>query len=495
MQRIRKTNRLDGGDRLRPRAIMHTCLLAAFAQVLVQVGRTDPVEPTATFGVTHSDNLLRSRTEEASDTVVDAGVGARIAMGGRIFRLDGDAAFRHREFTEHTVGSENLPAVNLRASANLVPEVLAWIADESMGQVAPQPFDSLTPDDQQTASYFSTGPSLYLPIGTRGRFESDLRYGLVNYSGSAVDSRRYSGEVGLGRLLTPTNTVSVNYTRKRVEYDQRSVPTSTSDAAFVRYSVNSSRSQLVGEAGTESSQVGPGGTTREPHLVLGLQRRISRRTTLSVEFAHGYSDAAENLRVDLRDTFNAGGVQNILVVAEPFKSDRGYLNLVRGGGRMMIALQVDGARERYSTRTNLNRNIYGAGIAIDYQLSSLTSAAVKVTLQKEALVNDSLSSRYGSATIGLNRRFGPSVRCTLGVQHLQASGNVDRYRESRILLSLTYSPRPSRKEIFNPDAGFRYFDRSFRATPVIEQPSVPGSQPLGSEAPEPATDDSANPSP
>lgn len=473
---------------------MQTCLLVACAQVLVQVGRTDPVEPTATFGVTHSDNLLRSRTDEASDTVVDAGVGARIAMGGRIFRLDGDAAFRHREFTEHTVGSENLPAVNLRASANVVRDILVWIADESMGQVAPQPFDSLTPDDQQNASYFSTGPSLYLPLGTRGVLESDLRYGLVDYSGSAVDSHRYSGEVGLGRLLSPTQTVSINYTRKKVEYDQRNVPSSTSDAAFVRYSVNSFRTQLVGEVGTEGSQVGPARTTREPHLVLGLQRRISRRTTLSVEFAHGYSDAAENLRVDLRDTFNAGGVQNILVVAEPFKSDRGYLNLVRGGGRMMIALQLDGARERYMTRTNLNRDIYGAGIAVDYQISSRTSAAVKVTLQKEELVNDSLSSRYGSATVGLTRRFGSSVRCTLGVQHLQASGDVDRYRENRVLLSLTYSPKPRRNEIFDPASSFRYFDQTFRTAPAIQQPAVPDSQSPGAESTEPSTDDPSSPS-
>lgn len=444
-----------------------TCL-----QPLSNAARAEGLDPSATFAVTRSDNLLRARTGEVGDTVVDAGVGVNVAAGGRIFRLDGDAAFRHREFLENSAASDNLPAVNLRGRAIILPEILTWIADESMGQIAPQPFESLTRNDQQNASFFSTGPSLYLPLGSRTRVEADLRYGLVNYSGSGVDTRRYTGEIGLGRLLGRTGSVSVNYSAKKLEYELDGFPSSTSDAAFLRYSLDSLRTQLVGEVGAESSRIGNGARSREPHLLAGLQRRVSRRTTLNVEVSHGYSDAGENLRLNLRDTFNNGGVQNVLAVAEPFKSDRGYANLVRRGNRLMVAVQIDGSRERYITRTSFDRNIYGAGLAVDYQLTPLTTAAVKYAMERENLVDNTRSSRYQSVTLGVNRQFGRAVRCTLAFQHLQASGSVDSYRENRALFSLTYSPRPPRRVLFDPAGSFRYFDRTMRSAPSM-QPSAP----------------------
>ena len=476
------------------------CALLSGFSLLLHQAHADQIEPSATVTVNYSDNLLRSKPALESATVMDAGVGVRLAMDGRIFQIDGDAAFRRREYFGDTSGGDNLPVVNLLASAAIVPEVLTWVANESMGQVAPQAFDSLARNDQQNASYFSTGPSLYLPLGVRGRLQSDIRFGLVDYSGSTVDNRRYSGEIGLGRLLSSSSSVSLNYMRKKIEYDLEGFPPSTSDGAFVRYNLDSFRTNLVGEVGRETSRLGSGRLLSEPHLLAGLQRRITRRVTLSAEFAHGFSDAAENLRIDLRDNFNAGGIQNIQLVAEPFKSDRAYVNAIRGGGRLMCALQFDWTRERYLTRTNLNRKVYGSALAVDYWLSPVLSVAAKLTLQRENLVNAGLSSPYRSLTLGVNRQLGSSLRATLAVQRWQASGSIHAFRENRAMLSLTYAPNPIRHTLMDPAAGFRYFDSTRRAPSQIRQPgtSMPGQPastgPAGDAPASDVPEDSSSPS-
>jgi hypothetical protein len=443
------------------------------------------ISPRVTLEAIHSDNTQNSHTAPIDATALDALAGVRVDRTGPQLDLDLDFSVLHRSYFPNKLSSETLPSGNGVLRAAFVPERLTWVASDNVGQISSQPF-ALKATDRQNVNVFSTGPDLDLPLAGRNRLELRLRYGLATYQTSNIDSHRYGGEFGFGHSLSESSTLSVNYGAQKVDYQQNALyPSIDTDKLFLRYALESARTFLAADGGSESVRVAGGERKTTPHLLLVLERRVSPRLTLNAEYEHRYSDVAENLRADLLDNFRRGGDQNVQALAAPFKSDRGYVMLVRSAARIQLAWEVTGNRERYPFLTALNRDIYGSDVAVDYQLSPRWTAVGRLRWEREMFPNTDLSDSRFRLSLGLTRQLSRSLQTVLAVQRVKGTGSVaaNEFSENRVTLSINYLPRGMRARVFEPNAQFRLYEQPRRgsgaATPAAPQ------NPAGNAGPPP----------
>jgi hypothetical protein len=425
------------------------------------------LDPRAAVAVTYSDNLQRSSSDELKGAIADALIGVRVLHASPWLDIDGDVRDLHREFLHRTLASENLPSGYLNLIGNIVPQRLAWTAQDNVGQVSSQLLDALDTADRQTINVLSTGPDLLLPLPGRNHLNLNGRYGTSSYSRSNIDSRRYDAGLALSHELLRTASLSLNYVYRRINYkEDRLYPSNTVAVAFLGYSVETFRTYLVAEIGAESLRVGAAGErSNTPHIRLALQRRLSPWWTLNVEYGRGFSDTAGNFRSDSRDNFRTGSSQNVQVVASSFKSDQAYVMLLRSGGRTLAAWEVTWSKESYDTAPALNRHITGADLVLDYRLSpQLTLAARgRWTREQAAMLGRSVSGF--EASVGLNEQLTRRLQVAIRVLHGGGAMGVtsQRFREKRATLAISYTSRPSRRErLFDPGAQFRLYERPVR---------------------------------
>lgn len=446
--------------------ILAACLYTIFA-VCARTALAQEFEPQATLAGIYSDNPAHSNANSPTQVVGSAQAGLHLLhQGSRLF-LDAEASVLRREFLRGNVSGETLPQAFVEAVAELVPDRLSWRVEDNLGQIASQPFDVLVSPGRENANVFSTGPDLVLPIGVRNRLEVSGRYGTATYSGSNIDSNRYEGEVGFAHLLSESSSFSAQFEDQRTDYRETGVfPSVEERRPFLRYTHDSGRTYLVTEAGAEYLRTGGRAGPVTAHGLLVLQRRLSSRLTLNVEFRHGFADAAQTFRSDARSPFGTGSNQPVQALASPFKEDTGYVMLLRSAGRTLLAAQVFGSREQYTADAARNRSLIGSDLVFDYRLAAALSLAGRVRYIREQFQQAQVSDHRVEASLGLNYQFARSLQ--VAVSYLRSSGGgdrpTDRFGENRALIALSYIPglTRGRGRLFDPGAQFRFYERPVR---------------------------------
>jgi hypothetical protein len=447
-------------------------VIAGAAQAAVAA---DEITPWAGVATVYSDNPQYSHANATAATALDAVAGLRVRRTGPI-TANADVSALYREYVNGPLGSELLPSGNALVTAAIVPERFSFTAEDNLGQISRQVFDALSTVDRQNVNFATAGPDLQVPLGARNRLGFEARYGVSTFQRSNIDSHRYDGQLSFIHLMSEYSQLSVNYNYQRIEYRLSDLyPRIDKDAAYLRHSGESSRTYLVLEGGVESVKVGEAGEHRtSPHASIALQRRVSPRTTLNFEYSHGFSDAADSLRTNIRQGSNPGGDQNVQAIAEPFAIDSGYAMLFRTGARGSAALRVTWDRERYQKNTFLDRTLHGSDLLVDYRLSPLWTLAGKVRWVHEQFTNTDVHSDHQQTSVGITRQLSRSFQAALVVEHTRSTGSIalDDFGENRASLVFNYVPQGSNARIFDPVSQFRSYERPVHAPAASQQNSA-----------------------
>jgi hypothetical protein len=452
-------------------------LVAVAADAVFAAG--GEVTPYGSVAGVYSDNPDYGHSSTNSATAIDALAGLRVRRGGTV-STNADVSLLYRDYVHGPFASELLPAANALVTINAVPDRFWLTAEDNLGQISTQVFDALANAERQNVNFASVGPDLLLPLPARNQLGLQARYGRVTYQHSNFDNDRYSGRLGLAHLLGEYSQISAVYDYQRIEYVLKDLyPRIDRDASFLRFSGETLRSFLELEGGVDGIKVGTAGQRHTaPHASLALQRRISSRTTLNAEYSHGYSDAGDTLRNDIRRGANPGGSLNVQPISEPFTADAGDLVLLRNGARGVAQLRANWSQERYRQNIQLDRRVHGAEFAIDYRLSPLWMLAVKAGWQRQEYLNTDVHNDRLLGNVGLTRQLGRSLQAGLVVTRTHSTGNFDTdiFTENRVSLIVSYSPEGLNSRIFDPVTEFRYFERPMRGP--LSQPgsrSMPGT--------------------
>ena len=452
-------------------------VMAAAARVVFAAG--GEFTPWGSVAGVYSDNPGYSHSNAAEATAIDALAGLRIRRSGAV-STNADVSLLYRDYVQGQLPSQLLPAANALVRIDAVPQRFWLTLEDNLGQISTQVFDALAALDRQNVNFASGGPDLLLPLGSRNQLGMQARYGRVSYQHSSLDNDRYNGRLGLIHLISEYSQISADYAYQRIEYRLGGLyPRVDRQAGYLRFSGESLRTFLELEGGVEAVKVGAAGQRHSvPHGSIAIQRRVSQRTTLNAEYSHGYADAADILRTDIRQGANPGGDLNVQAVSEPFTVDQGYLTLIRGGARGVVHLRVNWEQEQYRQNILLDRKMHGADLAVDYRLSPLWTLGGKARWLHQEYTNTDVHNDRLQGSIGLTRRLGRSLEAALLAAHTRSTGNLatDTFTENRVSLIVSYSPQELNSKAFDPVTEFRYYDRPRRAP--LSQPnsrSIPGT--------------------
>ena len=129
-------------------------------------------------GIGQTDNITR-----ATDTALDPALDDVVYSTGLTLTLTQDSAranvdlrgslFYHG-YKDGPYDSQTLPALDLTSIFRITDQALSWFLIGNIGQQYIDPFQPVTPDNQENFTYFTTGPRLQLSMGPRFFLRTDL---------------------------------------------------------------------------------------------------------------------------------------------------------------------------------------------------------------------------------------------------------------------------------------------------------------------------------
>ncbi len=418
---------------------------AAAALVLAANAVAQETTLPVSAGATHSDNIARVGANEESDTILEAGLQLGFRREGR---LDTDVSvdLRYLSYLDETFDDELVGGLSGSFSFAFVPDRFMWVLDNDFGQSFIDPRDVETPDNRQNLNYFTTGPTVVLPLGSRTNLTISGRWSDVDYEESDLDNQRLMGQVQLAREMSDSSSLSLDLSSQRVEFDQ-SPPNSDYDLHTLAlvYRASSARTTLAVSGGMTSLH-DFGDSSDGPLLDVMVTREVGARSRLTLNVGTRFFDSAESFRRDRELLDIEIGNESAVPAGDAFQQEYASLGWELTGSRTSLRLAADWRDEDREVDSEFDRESRGLDTSVSRRVGSRTTASLFGRYVTEEFSNGGVDFDEWSAGVGLDWSLSGSVVVGLRAEHIEGSGDTSAgagtrdYEENRYTLRFEYSP-------------------------------------------------------
>ncbi len=393
------------------------------------------------LGAEHSDNVTRVAVDEQTDTVASAR--AAFVFDQQRPRLDtqitGDLQFRH--YLDETFGDEVVGGATADIGWSILPERLVWVFQDNYGQIRTNPLVADTPDNREQFNYFSTGPDLTVPVGARTAVLLSGRWSDVYYEDSVEGSQGVEGTAGIARKVSDQSTVSLNGRINEITYDRSNLfPDYEITEGFLRLESESNQTSVLTEVGYTEAERGSA-TAKGPLVRLNVARKITSRSTLTLDAGYEFDDTGQSFRVDQTGLGAGPQTEDTLAAGDIFRHTFAYLGLQTERERTGFGVTLYGRKERHEDEVTLDRDLVGGAVNWSRRLSQRMDLDVQGGYSHEKFVTGDISFKEWSAGAGIGWRFATAFSLRFSVTHFTASGvgTARDYDENRVFLGLQYT--------------------------------------------------------
>lgn len=394
-------------------------------------------------GVGHSDNITRVPDNEIDETLASVGLQLNAQEEGRLsYAVLADATYV--DYLDDTFDAEVIGGLDGIVSYAFIPERFTWTFEDTYGQSQINLFRPDRPDNRESVNFFSTGPDIVLPIGSRNFLDVGGRYSDARYEDSALDNTRIGGSAALRRQLSTTSLVALSVQADEIEYDDVATEYDV-QSAFVRYAVSTSRTLLAIDAGkTELDRQGD--TSDGTLLRLDFSRQLSSATRLSLSAGQRFSDASDVFRVLQRRSTVDPSTSPTETTSDPFKYRYATLGWSFEKNRTDIRLAAGLNRERYLEQTERDREYVDYSIDLGRQISPATRVSIGARWYENEYENQAFKSEDLRLRGSVSWRVGARTFVGLDIVHFDRSSNeaANEFEELRGMLTVSYFPRGER---------------------------------------------------
>jgi hypothetical protein len=394
-----------------------------------------------TLGVTHTDNVGRTRIDEQSETIGTAGLGLSVDMERPRLSTAIGANLEYRDYIDESFDSEVVGGLDGSLTYAFVIDRFLWSVDDNYGQIAQDRTLADSPDNRQNFNYFSTGPDIIVPFGAVTSGQASGRWSDTYYEDGSQDSQALSGSLALVRMLSEQTSVSLNGSISEVTYDQAATPDSTITEGFLRYASTGSRTTLSTDVGYTEAKNGDEEADGGFLFRATVSRQIGARSSVSLEAGSEFSDTGTAFRLDQ----DALGVQpessDALASSDVFRNTYLYLTSSFALTRTTFTGGLRASQERYQDQIQQDRDIFGATVGMQRRMSPRFTFDVTGAYSKEEFKVGKVVYNEWSANLGLSWQMNRDWSLIFGAGHYDGSGDgLSRdYDENRASLSLRYS--------------------------------------------------------
>ena len=428
--------------------VMTQRLSVALAALICTTAGAVEIGVELEVGVGHTDNITRASDTPGDlaieDTIYDTGLTVSLEHESVRSNVDLRGSLVYHDYQDAPYDSETLPALDLSALFRITEQSLSWFLDGNVGQQSIDPFQPVTPVNRENFSFFTTGPSLYVPLGSRFSLRTDLSYSEIDYEEQPLDNSRKGAQLSFVRQINPTRTLSLNVRGERTDFDSDDLfePIDRYDA-FLQFSTTGSRNNIDIDLGWSISERA-GNRSEEPLINVDWTRQVSPTTSITASAGSQISDSAESFRTNQQGSIEIGDVQDQQGITDPFTEDYAGLSLTYLATKTTLILGVGLIDENYlnSAVSSRNRQIQRLSASLTRRLG--TAWEVGLEAQQSGHDYEELGREdvdfLASASLTWRRLRTIAVELRIDRIDRESELPLDEYTENRVYLGFRYIP-------------------------------------------------------
>ena len=424
-------------------AVLLSCGMVALLCAATDVGATD-VEASATLGAGYTDNLGRDFDNKTSSEI--GLVGVNFGLSKRTRKIDAyiRSGFQYLYYDIENFDSEVVGGGEARIETSLIEDHLKWTINDNYGQQLLDPFLPAQPTNRENVNYFSTGPTLDVPLGDRNLLNITGLYSNVNYETSPFDNTGWEAGIQLAREFRTDQLLSLNANRNATYYDNGGLSRDYDRYEyFARLDSHRGRNEVQVDVGYNELDFGLQETSGGGLIRITWERELSSASTLTLNGGSDYASQADRLRYVQANQREIGSTADVEGQDVPFRND--YFNVDYGHTRDRTTFDVglEWNKEDYEGRSDRNRNIWRLVAYLRRMLSHKTYGEFGVQAVRREY--SGLTRTDDDTDITLLFGVYLSPRVTLDLQYLffnrNSNENTGEFTENRIFLNLSYTPK------------------------------------------------------
>lgn len=337
-------------------------------------------------GLLYSDNVLLSPTSGSADTAALAGFDLDYSRASGKLSLDALGSLHWVDYLGHTYPSSLLGRVNATAQWGQSSDWLQWSARETFGQLSAAPLQAATPDTVENVNYFSTGPTLNVPLGSRMHLAVFGFYSSTRYQTSPFDSHSLKEGVSLIHG-TAAASIGLNASSEHTVFDNPLAENTNYNinSAFLSYETGVGRSRLTTQLGYTELRFS-GDTSKGTLIDVRLDRKVSSSTSLYLRVESHYSAAPEALRPELVTAAPLGSTIGTSS-PDPVKVREAELGVNFSRPRTTLSFFGNLNRQRFVRDTEFNQDDVRVEVLFERHVSPSMSVTLQARVENEKFVN------------------------------------------------------------------------------------------------------------
>ena len=405
----------------------------------------------------HTDNVTLA-PGGVGDTIETAGVrGGLYREAGRLV-ADIKGAVSYEQFQNHTFDSSTLGQFVGTVSYAVIPGRLAWVVQDTYGQVIGDVYAPPTPLNRVNANYVSAGPDADVPISNGLDLLAGARFSAADFSKSGylnpVNDESLSARIGIRGRLAKNSSISVNGAYARISYQANGAPTFDISEITGRYESRTERGGSMFEVGatqikSDQSNIG---SKNSPLARITVFHRLTPSWNFNATGSHEYRDNGLGLQSALSGSqvlngqvvpVNMGnnGSVDLLLTQSLSRADslRAAFDFVRP--RTSIDLYGSLQRDHYPfSATGLDRDSWQVGLGVARRLRPTLTLRAAGSVSRRAVQGALPGDRTTQMDMGLDWRVGHLTQLRLGYERVSRVTDMGGapFQYNKIALRVSY---------------------------------------------------------
>ncbi|HEX5960456.1 MAG TPA: hypothetical protein VFY97_04320 [Rhodanobacteraceae bacterium] len=442
-------------------ALVSGAVLAQENPLAADLNQPPPVQAIPLFdyaiglGVGHTDNVNRSATDEASQSVLQPAFNFMVNKQGSTLQAQIVGLLRYTDYLQGYYGNEFRGQLTGTVNWVISPQRLNFVLQDYSSVEPVNTRVSNSPINQQQVNVFNAGPTLLFRLGSSGTWngQADLRY--INTAASK--NKEFASQRGLAALrllhdVSPTSRVSFNLEGVHVDYNNVDplIAANRYDQynLYVRLQRSLQRVDFDLALGGSRVEFSQGWQSHSGGLArASLAWRMDPRNTLQLTGLYQISDATTNLTQPPELAAAAAQLTNpTFLVGRTVISSALFRDRSISAGYQYQGPRFGFTLSPYYTRlvqlngNSLSRDGYGTIAGITYLINPVTSFGVTVGSQTSKYPSDGSRDRDDSATVNLLRQLNPHWDLNLALRHEHRDSSQPSlgYTQNEVFVYLYY---------------------------------------------------------
>jgi len=393
-------------------------------------------------GTEYTDNsrLKRNNKEDELSIIVSAGFSLSDSL--RRINYSITPSVTQIEYTNDTFSDNTYYKLESNLIWDILPSTLSWQVNNDLSVQEIDSFASNTPSNSQQVNIFSTGPSVEFRLSTLNTLLVNYTYSDIKNEKTKTDNKRKYYDIIIEHKVSPTSSVSLNYTDRTVRYKDKILNTDNdTSSTFIQFDSRKARSDyqlVIGE--NKAKRISDRVVTKGRLLRLSWNYTLNYNTNVSLRFRKELSDSINDINISNNE---GSGVLNSAdkTVSGIFETERLNLSFQKESTNFQIYYSIFGERQDYKEITRLQK-IIGNTIAVEYNATNKLSLTGRIFYSaKKNIETNEIKLIDTRITIGTMYTLSNRVNLysRLANNNRESNNIGDQYNENVVSIGLTYS--------------------------------------------------------